>query len=251
MAKLFLSENEIFTVVNEANVFGALGLETIKVSENAGVTIDQGVERIEFNGVLSNYTFALKGNVLLVNYQGKDAAHSGLAAKVAINQTKLAFQDGSADFIIKGLSIGELGGGVVRDTEQAVNATLDPADGSSVGVLVDQVINKIQVSPVGIDSNGDSFENAGNGDIGFYFDQGSYNYVIDDFNKGDSLHFKAGDALSITNLAADGTLALQASDALTGTSVQVTLTGLDPALDSTIFNTSSFLSAFGADSLIA
>jgi hypothetical protein len=255
MAKLFLSENEIFTLTDGApEVFGALGTETIKISGVPAAIIDQGVERIEFNEVLANYTFALKGNVLLVSLNG------ALAAQIAVNQTKLAFPDGSADFLITGLSQGTLGGGVVTSLDQSVaGVSLNSADSSSVGTMVTvSAPTTINVGPTGFDNEngGDpQSHDAGSSNSAIYFAQGSYNYSINGFGKDnlgeDSLNFKAGDSISIVNLAADGILNVQASDATTGTTVKVTLTGLDPALDSTIFNVSTFLGAFGDSSLVA
>ena len=247
MANLFLEKNEHFTLIDgHAKVFGASGTETIAILGTAGAIIDQAVERVEFNYVLSSYTLALDGNILTVNIDGT------LAAKMAIqgNGTKLAFKDGSADMLLTGLGIGTLGGEFIRNTEGKVNgASLDYFDHSVITSQKEDCYEPIMVSATGIDHfSNDSVENASTGQYCFIFTQGTYNYWIQDFADGDNLKFAVGTSMTVNNSSAtDGMLKVIASDATSGTAVSVTLTGIDPALDSTIFSLDTFNTAFATN----
>jgi len=247
MAKLFLAENESFTLIDGPDVFGASGNEKIGISGAAGATIDQGVERVEFSDVLANYSLSLTGNILVVKLNGVIAAN----ITVQGDGTKLAFKDGSADIILTGLSNGTLGGGTVNGTDSVITgATLDGFDTSSVGVIGGSSSKVVNISATGVDNFGaDSQEDASAEDIGFNFTQGSYTYTIDGFAAGDTLQFETGVALSVTNSAVDGQVQINASNSSTGTTVQLVLTGIATALDSTIIDVNSFNNAFGSDSL--
>ena len=248
MAKLFLSENDAITVYEDLQVFGANGNEVVKVSEDAGATIDQGVERVEFSQVLNNYTFALAGNVLSVNFGGE------LAAKLSIqgDGTTLAFQNGSADFVLTGLGIGQLGGTFVDATDKTLSGVnLDAFDVSNVTDLAGLGDRTVSVSATGIDDfGGDSYEYVDDANVSLVFTQGAYGYEVEDFKGGDALYFAESVALSIANTGVDGSVTVQATDSQSGTTVSVDVTGISNALDQTIFDVSSFKNAFGADSLV-
>jgi len=247
MAKLFLAENESFTLIDGPDVFGAGGNEKIGISGAAGATIDQGVERVEFSDVLANYTLKLVGNILEVSLSG------ALAAKITVqgDGTKLAFKDGSADIVLTGLSNGTLGGGTVNGTDSVITGvTLDGFDTSSVGVVGGSSSKVVSVSATGVDNFGaDSQEDVSTEDVAFSFTQGSYNYSIAGFASGDTLAFETGVSLSVTNSAVDGQVQINASNSFTGTTVQLVLTGIATSLDSTITSVDSFNAAFGIGSL--
>ena len=103
------------------------------------------------------------------------------------------------------------------------------------------------VGPTGIDNiNNDSVEDASTGQYDFTFAQGTYNYEIQGFSQGDNLKFAAGTAVTINNVSGtDGAVSVTASHAASGTAVSLTLTGISPALDSTIFSLDTFNAAFG------
>lgn len=249
-SQLFLDVNDSITLFDNIKVFGASGQERIGISGQAGAEINQGVERIEFNEVLDNYTFQLNGNVLSVRLDDK------LAAKVAIqgDGTKFAFQNGGAEFALTGLGIGTLGGAFVDANDSALSgATLDPHDVSSVKALSGTSAKLVTINAVGIDNFGaDSIENVADTDASFNFAQGTYNYIVENFANGDELHFSKNMSLTVTNSSgSDGELFVQATNSAAGTTVSVTLQGISSAIDSTIFDVNSFTTAFGVDSLTA
>ena len=257
MAKLFLSENDSVTLIEAVNVFGSNGNEKVGISTDsegtfgAGAIIDQGVERVEFSHTLNNYTFQLNGNLLDVNQNGH------LAAQISIqgDGTKLAFHDGSADFVLTGLGIGQLGGVFVDANDSKVSGVnLDTFDRSTTGVVGGSGNELVTISATGIDgiNNGsDRKEDAGGTDITFDFAQGSYTYEIEDFTQGDVLQFDQGVSFAVNNSSGvDGEVSVTASNSAAGTAVEVKLVGLATALDQTIFSIDTFNNAFGADSLI-
>lgn len=130
MAKVFLESGDTFTLSNSAEVFGAsgTGTETIAVTGAANVTVDANVERIDFSGNLSDYTFELVGNQLTVKLGGTTAGVFALDS----DTIKMAFADGSADATLTGLGAGTLGGVAFPTSDAAMTGiTQDPADTSS------------------------------------------------------------------------------------------------------------------------
>lgn len=249
-SQLFLDVNDSITLFDNIKVFGASGQERIGISGQAGAEINQGVERIEFNEVLNNYTFQLNGNVLSVRLDNK------LAAEVAIqgDGTKFAFQNGAAEFALTGLGIGTLGGAFVDANDKVLSGVvLDPHDVSSVKALSGISAKLVTINAVGVDNfNADSIENVADTDASLNFAQGSYNYIVENFANGDELHFSKNMSLTVTNSSgSDGELLVQATNSAAGTTVSVTLQGISSALDSTIFDVNGFTTAFGIDSLTA
>lgn len=90
MAKVILDANETYTVASASTIFGAAGSnETVKVLDGAAVTFGGDVERVEFAGASTAFTYkatttgvqVLKGTTVVAN---------------VVNNQKLAFTDGSA-----------------------------------------------------------------------------------------------------------------------------------------------------------
>ena len=249
MAKFFLNKNDVMTVFDPVKVFGATGNEVIKVSEDAGVTIDQAVERVEFSQVLDNYTFQLEGNLLNINLNGN------LAASLSIqgDGTTLAFQNGSADFVLSGLGVGQLGKEFVDKQEKTLTTAvgLDELDASDVAILTGQPTVNIDIDAQGIDTSGaDNKQNAESSHAIFDFTQGAYNYSIENFAKSDELHFAENTAISVTNINQnDGKIDIQVTDSKLGLTINVDIVGISTALDQTIFDVNSFKVAFGEKSL--
>ena len=87
------------------------------------------------------------------------------------------------------------------------------------------------------------------GDVQFDLTAGDYTYTIANFAKGDVLKFPAGQTPTVKNNDfADGSVDVQYAS--NGTVTHVILTGLTAATDSAIYSTNSFISTFGAGSII-
>ena len=95
---------------------------------------------------------------------------------------------------------------------------------------------------------------AGNGDavtgnVQFDLTAGDYTYTIANFSNGDVLKFPAGQTPTVKNSDfTDGSVDVQYAS--NGTVTHVILTGLTAATDSAIYSANSFISAFGAGSII-
>ena len=112
MAKVYL-KNETFTV-SEPNIavfgttWGSGNGEDIRIADTASnVIIDANVEKIEFTGQASDYTFALDPSNSIVPYQHLEIKHAGtsIAYLISTNQSvKLYFSDGSLSLTQTGKS---------------------------------------------------------------------------------------------------------------------------------------------------
>src|SRR3989304_5806221 len=114
MAKVFLDENETYSVIGNSDVFGGIGSETLKIAGSPTVTVQSTVERIEFADTLDTYTFRISGNVVTVRAGGNTVATIAVPAPAAGQE--LAFADGSAALTITGLNQATLGGWAVPTT---------------------------------------------------------------------------------------------------------------------------------------
>jgi hypothetical protein len=89
------------------------------------------------------------------------------------------------------------------------------------------------------------------GNVTITFASGNYTETVTGFKATDKLVGFTGDTLSIVNASGtDGNITINMNDAPTGNQVVIQLTGIPAAIDATIFNVASFITAFGAGSLV-
>lgn len=117
---------------------------------------------------------------------------------------------------------------------------LDTTDLSTVGGAGFTIINATNLIGTGT-TDVDTFNIAA----------GTYNATINGFAAGDKLSFFAGASLEITpdTNQTDGLQQLTATNAATGATTTITLTGLTSAQDSGVFNVASFNTVFGSGSI--
>ena len=96
MASTYLDPNDIFTASNPGHIYGADGNEQINiVATSRGVIVDQNIERVDFGGDISAYTFQQAGNQLKVFINGELMAT--IPVQGDANGTQVVFEDGLAD----------------------------------------------------------------------------------------------------------------------------------------------------------
>lgn len=143
MAKTFLGANESYSVLSDTTIVGGGGTETVKIYNSPAVVIDSNIERVELSKALASYTFKATGNVVTV-YDGAVAVATITVRETVAGsvQTKAAFTDGSAFFVIGATGTITLGGVTVPTTAAAVAATLDTTDKSTVTGTVGPVVGQ-------------------------------------------------------------------------------------------------------------
>ena len=137
----------------------------------------------------------------------------------------------------------------------ASNGTIDTATNNAVVTISNDDsatsgASTIAVNASGKDSNGDDAkENVSTAAATtFTFESGTYDYEIAGFSNGDKLDFPDSNTATIEQDSfSDGNVLVQWAAA--GQVVKVTLTGIDPAIDTTISGPASFATAFGEGSL--
>ena len=129
MAKVFLDENETYSVIDNSDVYGGIGSETLKIGGAPTISVQSTVERIEFEAALHTYTFKITGNVVTVN-SGATTVATIVVPDTAAGQ-KLVFSDGSAALKITALNAATLGGVAIPTIFGAVAAELNAADSST------------------------------------------------------------------------------------------------------------------------
>jgi hypothetical protein len=135
MSLNFLRSNGIAGIVTgSATYFGATGTEIVKIVPGTVVTTDQNIERIEFSGNVSDYSFSVSGNQVKVLSNG--AVIETFAA--GGNNQVMAFANGSAPVVITGLGVVALGGSSLPAIAGPllVAPTLNTADPSTVPALI-------------------------------------------------------------------------------------------------------------------
>lgn len=243
MAKVYLDTNESYRLLDDATVFGTtFGTESLIIMGYPDIQMDANIERVEFTGSLSDYTFQVSGSAISIFSSGQPVA--GFTS--LNNNVTLAFADGSAALSLTGLGSASLGGQALSTQTggTSLNATLDTSDVSSVGDYVpgSTTVNVTEANTTPYD--------ASTGDFTFNFTQGNYEYSIDGFGPGDVLNVLDTAAMNVTNtLSTDGIIDVQAADNVTTTTVDIHLTGVSSTQDANIFNVSSFNSVFGDGSL--
>lgn len=103
---------------------------------------------------------------------------------------------------------------------------------------------------VDVISANDAPYNASGGDVLFNFSQAEYTYRIDGFGPGDVINVLKTGAITVINTdSTDSAIEIRLADTSSGTILTILLTNVDPTLDATVYNSTSFNIAFGSGSL--
>lgn len=136
--KLFVSGTQSVTVSDPgAEVLGTSGVQTVKLTAAAtGVILNPEIERVEFSGALSAYTFNAVPGVGVQVFSGTTL----VTTLATINQNvTLAFANGSAALVQTGGSAFTLGGAALTNSTTAAaitTATVNAGDVSTVAPVV-------------------------------------------------------------------------------------------------------------------
>lgn len=127
MAKIFLDENDNFTLSSEATVFGTGGVESVIIEATAeNIILDQNIDRVDFFGRISDFTFRQAGNQMEV-YDKTTQLIVKIPLQPDINGTEMVFSDGSVSSLITA-GVMRLGGTAVTSTSQtALPVTINSA----------------------------------------------------------------------------------------------------------------------------
>jgi hypothetical protein len=231
-ANLFLTANASFPIADGAvaKIYGAGGIETIRLDGVPSVVSDQNVERVEFPGSLDAYSFQMQGNRTIVRQAGQTVASIGVQDDA--DGTRLAFADGSASLKIVGLNAFALGGKPIGVETAAfapadLGQNFDALDRSATAGAASQTLT-IDASKTG------GTADLSSGAIGANFAPGDYVYTLSNFAAGDRLLFPAGYSLSVDNASpADGMIDISAAEQ--GHLALAHLVGLAFSADSNIF----------------
>ncbi len=238
MARLYLDSNETFILSSTTTIYGrAGGSEKVIINASAtNVIADANVERVDFAGDVSSFTFQATGNQIKVYSGGALVATS--TVQESSTGTLMAFANGtvSAKIGVGGMT---LGGSAVSSTAGAVTpVTIDTgsvsaATGGSQTIAVSAAGSVTETSAT---------------NTTFNIASGTYTYNIAGFSAGDKLVFPTAGLATINNTSfSDGIVDVLYANA--GQTVTIHLTGIPSATDATIFGTSSFNTAFGSGSL--
>jgi len=130
MAKVFLDSNDkSFTVSNNnTTVYGTNGAQAVRIAAGVtGVTFDQNVESVLFEGPMSNYTFAQAGNGVKV-FSGSTLIAT-IPTQGDTDGTRLTFANGTVNAVLSGKTM-TVGGTAITATAAPVTpATIDPTVG--------------------------------------------------------------------------------------------------------------------------
>ena len=137
MARLFLKNNILSTVTQTNNVFGSSGSNDSLIIKNTalGTSINSNVEKIQFEGTIADYKFAVQGTQLLVYTAGQLLANIGI--QTDSNGTALTFSDLTTTATLTGLGIATLGKTSLSATATPYSAT-QVSTGSTVSTLLTQ-----------------------------------------------------------------------------------------------------------------
>jgi methionine-rich copper-binding protein CopC len=224
-AKVYMGVDDIFTVSSSGTtLYGNSGTDTITIAAGTtNVSLDQNVERINFSGASSSYTFKQTGNKINIY----DAAGTTLLASTPVqgdaDGTVLSFSNVTASATIQT-------GGVMKLGTATVSAT------AATSISLNTVV---AVSGTG---------SAASGDITFNVAIGNYSYSISEFCAGDKIIGPAGNAGTVVNSSfTDGNATVKY--ALAGQVAQITLTGLTNAQDGSLFGLADLNTLFGAGTI--
>ncbi len=135
MARLFLKNNILSTVTQTNNVFGSSGSNDSLIIKNTalGTSINSNVEKIQFEGTIADYKFAVQGTQLLVYTAGQLLANIGI--QTDSNGTALTFSDLSTTATLTGLGIATLGKTSLSATATPYSATQVSTGGAASTLL--------------------------------------------------------------------------------------------------------------------
>jgi hypothetical protein len=226
-AKAYMGANDTLTISNSGlTVYGNSGTDTITIASGVtGVVLDQNIERINFSGALSSYTFKQTGNKINIY----DAAGTTLLASAPVqgdaDGTVLSFSNASASATLQT-------GGVMK---------LGTATVSAVAATAISLSTAVAVSNSGAGS-------AANADYIFNVALGNYTYSINGFGAGDKIVGPVGVTGTLVNdNFADGSATVQYAQA--GQEVKIVLTGLTSAQDGALLSLSNLNTIFGSGAI--
>lgn len=128
MAKLFLESTDTSYKVSNGNtkIFGATGDQALVIDGAlTGIEVNSNVERVQFTGSTTDYTYKVVGTNLEVYAAG--ALVSTIGVQTDTTGTQLTFANGTVDAKITGLNAATIGGTAVSSTAAAavVPTTID------------------------------------------------------------------------------------------------------------------------------
>ncbi|MDD2863633.1 MAG: Calx-beta domain-containing protein [Methylococcales bacterium] len=118
MAKLFLESTDTSYKVSNSNttVYGATGDQAVVIDGAlTGVTVNSNVERVQFTGSTTDYTYKVVGTNLEV-YTAAGALVTTVGVQTDTTGTQLTFANGTVDAKITGLNAATVGGQTVSAT---------------------------------------------------------------------------------------------------------------------------------------
>lgn len=127
MAKLFLESTDTSYKVSNGNttVYGATGDQAVVIDGAlTGVTVNSNVERVQFTGSTTDYTYKVVGTNLEV-YTAAGSLVTTVGVQTDTTGTQLTFANGTVDAKITGLNAATVGGQAVSST--AATAVTIPA----------------------------------------------------------------------------------------------------------------------------
>ena len=230
MAKTFLEADESkFKVINaNTMIFGASATESIVIEQSASsVVMDANVERIDFLGIISNYTYQQAGISLNVFKEGL------LITTIPVNHVPdIVFADGlvkaQLDDFTGRLTLGDAI--VPITTDRAIIPSASSIDESITSKNVEKMDINAALATLGA-HDADLLRGT---DYNYEVMPGNYNQEIVNFSSGDVLdfsNFSNEPTLSTTgnNFFNDGRVQLQITD--NNTVSLITLTGLGDKQD--------------------
>ena len=244
MAKVYL-KNETFTV-SDSNIavfgttWGSGSGEDIRIADTASnVIIDANVEKIEFTGQASDYTFALDASNSIVPYQHLEIKHAGtsIAYLISTNQSvKLYFSDGSLSLAQTGKSTFTLNNSTTT-TPQEIKTTAYVSWNSGA---LDNEKSTIKPTTINQTANSDTITLSSDHSPTAVKIFPQKNLTITNFNTNDTLDLFSNASVSVVSDLL-GNVILNTNDGNNNSSKVVLTT---PPSGSSIYNLPSFLINF-------
>lgn len=242
MAKIYL-KNETFTV-SDSNIavfgttWGSGSGEDIRIADTASnVIIDANVEKIEFTGQASDYTFALDPSNSIVPYQHLEIKHAGtsIAYLISTNQSvKLYFSNGSLSLAQTGKSTFTLNSTTTQQQE------ITTADLSWNGGALDNEKSTIKPTTINQTANSDTTTLSPSHSPTAVTISPQKNLTINNFNTNDTLDLFSNASISVVSDLSNNVI-LNTNDGNNNSSKVVLTT---PTSGSSIYNLPSFLIYF-------
>lgn len=130
MSMMFIDKDGKNLSGSNTKVYGQTGFETLRV-EGTGLSVDQNIERVAFQGKAADYLYQQTGNVLRVLQSAGDAVTTVASITIRGGETgtQLIFTDGSANArmsLADGVMNMALGGQTVATTAGTLTPILNP-----------------------------------------------------------------------------------------------------------------------------